>query len=705
MNYIKNSIHKIIALVLLWGVLGYATDALAQNNPPIEDYLLYPQITALTSNGGMLAWVMNEQGRRNIYVSSEKGEEARKITSYKSDDGQEITNVSVSADGKWVVYVRGGGHGGNWSATASVNPESKIIQPGVSVWSVPITGGKPIKLGNGSYPRVSPNSDEVIFSRSGNLYIAPIDGSINSKKLFATKGTVRHAQWSPSGDKVAFSVSRTTHAFIGVFSKGKKNIDWVSPSFDRDTYPNWSPDGKHLAFIRTPGTTKELDSILVRKHAPWEIRVASLATLESERIYKAPETQEGSVPTTHGRYNLNWVRNDRIVYLSYEDGWPHLYGINPDGSNTVQLTKGDYMVEQISVSSDLGKVLFAANTGDLKDDIDRRHIGMCDIDKFEVKMLTSGEGIESSPFFVNSQKYGFLSSTYDRPVIPAMGNINSLNDYTLLAENRIPSEIPTSTFVQPKQVVFQSEDGYTVHGQLFEKDDGKTNKPAVVFVHGGPQRQILLAWDHSPYYAHSYALNQYFANLGYVVLSVNYRLGIGYGYHFHKPPNSHRWGGSEYNDVLAGGKYLQELSQVDPSKVGIYGGSYGGYLTAMGLARNSDVFAVGVDIHGVHTRVPSSPHDALFEKAPDAAKADQVAWESSPIAYVDSWKSPVLLIHGDEDRNVGFGHSVDLLQRLRKRNVPVQSLVIPDDTHHWLLYRNLIRVSKATVEFMQEHLD
>src|SRR5699024_4087095 len=111
-----------------------------------------------------------------------------------------------------------------------------------------------------------------------------------------------------------------------------------------------------------------------------------------------------------------------------------------------------------------------------------------------------------------------------------------------------------------------SEDGVTVHGQLFEKKDGRKNKPAVVFVHGGPQRQILLAWDHRSYYSHSYAMNQYLADQGFVVLSVNYRLGIGYGYHFHKPEGSHRFGASEYKDILAAGKWLQEQPQVDKNK-------------------------------------------------------------------------------------------------------------------------------------------
>lgn len=695
--------HRFLYILLLNALLFSPDLSWGQSTHKVEEYLTYPSPTSVTSGNGSLVWVFNEQGRRNIYKALAPEYKAEKLTDYTDDDGQEITNVSVSDNGKWVVYVRGGEHGSNWSATATVNPESKIKAPKVEVWCVSIHGGKPIFLGNGSYPRISPNSDEVVFMRSGTPYIVPINGSKKAKTLFSTKGTVRHAKWSPSGDKLAFSVSRTTHAFIGVYAKDKENIEWISPSFDKDMYPVWSPDEQKLAFVRIPGSTKEPDSLLTRKHLPWEIHVADIQSKKSKAIYTAPKTLEGSRPTTSGRYNLNWTDNG-VTYLSYEDGWPHLYTMQPDGSHTIQLTKGDFMVEDIQVSSTNEKIIFSANTGDLSDDIDRRHVGIVSTNKADMKLLTNGKGIESSPVFLDSETIAFLSSTYNRPAIPAWLPLNSDNEIKLIGEDKIPTSLRNKNFVEPEQVIYQSEDGVTVHGQLFEKKDGRKNKPAVVFVHGGPQRQILLAWDHRSYYSHSYAMNQYLADQGFVVLSVNYRLGIGYGYHFHKPEGSHRFGASEYKDILAAGKWLQEQPQVDKNKIGIYGGSYGGFLTALALSKNSDIFAAGVDIHGVHSRVPSKPYNFSFEKAPDAQLADSIVWKSSPIAYVDNWKSPVLLIHADDDRNVGFTHSVDLYQRLKKRNVEVETLIIPDDTHHWMLHKNLQRISTATVKFLYSKL-
>jgi dipeptidyl aminopeptidase/acylaminoacyl peptidase len=216
---------------------------------------------------------------------------------------------------------------------------------------------------------------------------------------------------------------------------------------------------------------------------------------------------------------------------------------------------------------------------------------------------------------------------------------------------------------------------------------------------------MVLGFHYMDYYHSAYAENQYLASLGFVVLSVNYRLGVMYGHDFRVPPHSVWRGASEYNDVLAGAHYLQKLPIVDAHRIGLWGGSYGGFLTAMGLARNSDIFAAGVDYHGVHDWslfLPSWEEDAT--SAPDLKEARQLAWESSPNASVDKWKSPVLLIQGDDDRNVPESQTVDLVQRLRERNVPVEVIYIPDEIHDFLLWKTFVSNYKATAQFFQKYL-
>ena len=219
---------------------------------------------------------------------------------------------------------------------------------------------------------------------------------------------------------------------------------------------------------------------------------------------------------------------------------------------------------------------------------------------------------------------------------------------------------------------------------------------------------MLLGWHYSDYYANAYAANQYLASLGFVVLSVNYRLGIGYGYDFQNAPNSGSRGAAEYQDIKAAGEWLRKQNFVDGTKIGVYGGSYGGFLTAMALAKDSDLFAAGVDIHGVHDwdgsdRITMQYSDK-FEKAPDYQKAIETAWLSSPVSQLATWKSPVLIIHGDDDRNVRFNQSTDLINRLEKQGVRYETMMVVDDTHHWMKWSNAVRVYQAAADFFVREL-
>jgi dipeptidyl aminopeptidase/acylaminoacyl peptidase len=360
------------------------------------------------------------------------------------------------------------------------------------------------------------------------------------------------------------------------------------------------------------------------------------------------------------------------------------------------------MAEYISISNDRHYLVFAGNAGTDADDIDRRHIVKVPVDRAEPIVMTPGTGLEWTPFVTGDGKYiAYISATAQRPPLPAIIAAEGGKPMTL-AKDRIPSEFPATQLVVPKKVVFRAPDGVEIHGQLFEAGKGGAKKPAIIYVHGGPPRQMFLGWHYSDYYTNAYALNQYLASRGYLVLSVNYRLGIGYGHDFHRPLNAGVQGASEYQDIKAAGEYLQRLPQVDPKRIGIYGGSYGGFLTALALARDSTLFAAGVDIHGVHNWTAERATSLLenrYEKIPDVQRALDTAWQSSPVSAIATWKSPVFLIHGDDDRNVRFSQTTDLVRRLEQAGVPYEELVIPDDTHHFMRHANLVRVDSAVAAF------
>lgn len=674
----------------------------------LKEVKSYPFPTELTASAGgsKIAWAFNEEGARNVYVAEGPAFTPRKLTNYNTDDGQEITSLQVSADGKWVVYVRGGDHGSNWGDDLPVNTAFSAAMPKVQVWAMPFAGGEAKALAEADDPVLSPRSDSVVFIKSGQAWIASLTASTAGRNLFTTHGTTGGLSFSPDGSQLAFVSNRTDHNLIGVYTFSDASIKWIAPSFKRDNNPKWSPDGKNLVFIRNAGGGGAPDSVLGRPHQPWSIYKADVASGKATEIYKSPQTLRGSVPTTHGGYNLHWAAGNKIAFLSYTDSWPHLYSIDAAGGTPLLLTPGGFMAEHIALSPNKRWLYFSGNTGPDALDIDRRHMVRVAVDKAGAEVLTSGAGLEWMPAPMADGSVAFISATSQRPPLPAVLPATS-SEYQLLAKERVPASFPQAALVTPKQVVFKAADGVTVHAQLFQPTSGDAKKPAIVYVHGGPPRQMLLGWHYSDYYATAYAINQYLASQGFVVLSVNYRLGIGYGYDFHQPKNGGAQGASEYNDIRAAGLWLAAQPFVDKSRIGIYGGSYGGFLTALALGRDSKLFAAGVDIHGVHDWSNPSRAQAptvRYEKAPDADSALHLAYLSSPVASLKGWTSPVLIIHADDDRNVQFSQSTDLVKRLEKKGVPMETMVIVDDTHHWMKHENAVKMGEAVADFFKRKL-
>ncbi|MDH5599155.1 MAG: prolyl oligopeptidase family serine peptidase [Cyclobacteriaceae bacterium] len=701
-----NKLSQVLTIVIF--LFFSQTYLFAQDKISLEQIMSYPFPNELVStpSGSKIVWAVNEKGQRNIYTAQDPDFIPKRRTDFNSDDGQELSSVSISNDGKWIVFIRGGDFGSNWDDAKPVNPAFSPVPPKVQIWAIPFDEGKPKVIGEGQNPKISPLNNQVVFEKNNQLWITDLSGDDTPTQLFNARGNNSDPVWSPDGKKIAFTSNRGDHSFVGIYEGLNIPLKWIAPSFTKDSSPRWSPDNNKVVFIRRPGDSWQPDSILSDSHYPWQIMVGDIISEKAKMIWEAPKTPEGSVPSTHGRYNLHWGKG-RIVFLSYEDGWPHLYSIHPDGGNSQLLTPGNFMAEHITLSADGSTLVFSGNTGKDPLDIDRRHIVKVSVEGGDMEVLTPGNGVEwSAGITSDGTRIFFLSATPQRPPLPAVMDVKK-KKITLIGENLIPESFPVKKLVTPKQIKFKAPDGKTVHATLFDTDDGKKKKPAIIYVHGGPPRQMLLGWHYSSYYSNAYALNQYLASQGFVVISVNYRLGIGYGYDFHRPVDGGTRGASEYQDIKAAGEWLASQTFVDKNKIGIYGGSYGGYLTAMALGRDSKLFAAGVDIHGVHDRT-NDRRDRYYinsyEQIPDREKAYQVAWESSPVSSVATWTSPVLVIHGDDDRNVAFSQSTDLVQRLINKGVETETLVIVDDTHHFMKFSNQYRVNGAVIEFLMRKL-
>ncbi|MBN2431664.1 MAG: S9 family peptidase [Acidobacteria bacterium] len=687
-------------LMVLAAVMSLGRAALpADGSFTLEDILGTPFPSQLTASpdGRTLAWVYDHQGVRNIWAARSPEFAARPVTPYPTDDGQVIGDLEFSPDGRTVVYVRGGGAN---RAGEFPNPLSSPGGAEQAVWAVDLSGGEPQRLGEGHSPLVSPAGDVVIWLHRGRILQAPLDGSAQPRPLFQARGGCRTLAWSPDGGRLLFVSDRDDRSFIGIYDVAADSIRWIKPDFNRDSHPVWSPDGTRIAFLRFAGERSD-EVRTLSMDVGFAIVVADAASGQGRTIWQTD--QGGGFAQYYNAHPLRWAAGDRLVFYSEHDGWMHLYSVSAEGGKATDLTPGEYEAEQSTLTTDNRSVIFNTN----RDDVDRRHLWRVPVTGGPATRLTAGDGIEWSPVpLEDGQRIAIISSTAVRPaavsIVPAGGGSPELMHPAV-----IPDSFPGGQLVTPRQIMFTAGDGLTIHGQLFlPRNPAGGQAPAVIFMHGGPIRQMLLGFHYSGYYHNAYAFNQFLASRGYVVLSVNFRCGIGYGRAFRNAANQGPRGAAEYQDIVAGARYLQTLDAVDPRRIGLWGGSYGGYLTAMGLARDSALFAAGVDLHGVHDwSLRARRWRGQDGWGLQGGEEMRLAFHSSPVADVAWWTSPVLVVHGDDDRNVDFIQSTDLVQRLRDLGrTPVETLVLPDEVHSFLLHRSWLTVFHAAADFFDRYM-
>ena len=702
-----------------------------------------------------LAWVTYERGLRNVYVASAPAFKAVRITSFMKDDGIDVGSVRLSDDGSMAIFVRGSSQNREgWVANPSHDPDGgeravwAAKTDGSGAWRLGVITGTPLGGRGGGSPELSPDGSYAVFVRDGQIFRASTargaraamdTGGVAFIRAWGRQG---NPQWSPDGSKLAFVSTRDNHAFIGIYDMQSRRVEFLSPSTDFDGSPTWSPDGRRIAFVRRPGTpfgqqavvagapfaqtgaasehpsgcpapvpgvggggargAAAADSLPVRADGLCRAAfaggytasfwVADVATGNAHEFWHSQPLDR-----TFGNVNsITWA-GDHVVFGAQplNDEWDRYYSVRIDGSigAPVLLTSTDGLINDgvadrtfvtTAVSPDGRTFYYSTNATD----IEKRHIWAVPVAGGTPRKVSTDDGVEVSPTPMASGRS--LAVLYFNAAQPAsIGIVPANGGDTKVVYPTLPKDFPQSAHVTPQIVLTKAPDGLEIHNQLFVPNDLKPGerRPAIVFVHGGPQRQMLPAYHYMQFYHWSYAYNQWLQSQGYIVLSVNYRAGVGYGNSFRRAEKTQGRGNAEYQDILAGAKYLQGRADVDPTRVGIWGLSYGGLLTAEALARNSDVFVAGVDLAGVH----------IYGSANDTTS---LAFRSSAVGHIDTWRSPVFLQQGDDDRNVDFSQMVGLVDLLRAHGVYYDLTVTPDDVHESLLHSRWIDIFGRSSDFL-----
>ncbi|HET9425538.1 MAG TPA: prolyl oligopeptidase family serine peptidase [Gemmatimonadaceae bacterium] len=660
-----------------------------------------------------------------------------------SDDGSIAVFVRGSAPNRddWVANPSHDPEGGERAIWAA-----RTTGP-ISTWKLAVGAG-PVLSPDGRtvlYVR-----DGQIYRARVNATPPLTEMDRGEKPFIKAWGSNSGPVWSPDGSKIAFVSNRVNHSLIGIYDVRARTVAYVSPSVDFDANPQWSEDGRRLLFTRRPGTPfgqqshAGLGSIgnpqgpafrggLVRGRGG-QLAVATPQPGGNlcpqgggqgggrggrgggaNAPDPAAEAQRGAAPpglcsaVFPGGYTLSvmtvdmsdldearevWHNkpNDRVItnlsniqwtgthlvfpYNPANDEFERWYAIDLSDptSEAYSITTTDGLIEDATsaaVSKDGRTLFYSTNAGD----IEKRHIwAVPTAGGAAPRRVSTDSGITTYPQPLASGRYVAVLF-FDWNVPASVGIVPANGGPTRVIYPKLGPEFPAAEHVRPEIVWTTAPDGMKISNTLFLPKDVRPGekRPAMVFVHGGPQRQMLPGYHYFQFYHWSYAYNQWLAKQGYVVLSINYRRGIGYGRSFRNAPNAAAQGNSEYQDVLAGAKYLMSRADVDTARIGIWGLSYGGLLTAQALARNSDIFKAGIDLAGVHLYTPTL----------DTAN---VAYRSSAVSEIARWKSPVLLVHGDDDRNVDFAQTVGLVNLLRAHGVYHELMVVPDDLHESMLH-------------------
>jgi dipeptidyl aminopeptidase/acylaminoacyl peptidase len=668
-------------LLGLWGaglMLGPALAFAPAPRDPLAAALALPVASELVGarDAPRFAWVESAAGVRNLWFAG-PGQAARALTAFGEDDGRPLADLALSADGTALAFVRGGDP--DYRDDSLPNAASDAEPPPQQLYVIQTAGGEPIRIGEGHSPTFSPDGTRLAYTRHGEIWLWQRGGE--ARKLGSPGGEIRRLQWSPDGKRLLFVSHRGAYSFIALAEPGQDRIRFLDPGFGFSVEPVFSPDGRQIAYIR------HLDAPAgaARDSGPyWSVRIVEAASGAARELWAAPPGAGARYYESRGQ-DLFWSRDGQLVFPWERSGWLHPYALDAAGGGAPRdLTPGAFEVEMFTLGADGRSLVYAGN----QDDLDRRHVWRRPLSGGAPERVTGGTGIETAPV-LGGTDVAVIATDVSRPAYPALAGAR-------LRPLRPPAAAPG--FVAPEPVLFRAEDGMEVHGQLF-RARGPGRHPAIVYVHGGPRRQMLLGFHPSGYYSNAYVFNQHLAARGYHVLAVNYRSGTGYGNAFRDAPDLARGGGSEYRDVIAAGRWLEARGGVDPARIGIWGGSWGGYLTALALARDSALFAAGVDFHGVHSMLRPTPGN-LSPAAQDAAR--RLQWESSPLGAIDRWRSPVLLIHGDDDRNVEFGQSVTLARELAARRIPYRELVFPGERHSFLVHAHWLASFRAADAFLKE---
>ncbi|MFN2386461.1 MAG: prolyl oligopeptidase family serine peptidase [Thermoanaerobaculia bacterium] len=606
-----------------------------------------------------------------------KAEALRKVKQYTIEQfmgSTRVTGASFSSDEQRILFS---------------SNESDIF----NVYSVPISGGEPKALTNSKTDTTFavsyfPADDRFLYTRDqgGNelnhLYVREKDGAERDltpgEKLKAS-----FAGWTPSGDAFYVKTNERDPKHFDVYRYDAKTYERTMLYKDETGYELGaiSNDGKWLAFQK-PKTTSDSDIYLwnaatkemkhLTPHEGMSDNVPEEFDPASKALYYT--SNDGTEFLRVRKYDLATGKHEDVEKADWDvqytffshNGKYRVTGVNADGRTVIKV-----------VETATGKA-----------------VPLPKLPEGDITSLRISRSEKKMSFYVNGDRSPNNLWVYEFGAPAPKRLTSSLNP-----------QIDPQDLVEADVVRFKSFDGTTVPSIFFKPHGARATNwvPALVWVHGGPGGQTRKGYS---------AAIQYLVNRGYAVLGINNRGSSGYGKTFYRADDM-KHGKEPLWDCVEGKKYLASLPYVDPQKIGIIGGSYGGYMVLAALTYKPEEFAAGVDIFGVSNwlrTIQSIPkwwetfRLALYKEMGDPEKDEAMLREISPVFHADRIRRPLFVIQGANDPRVLKAESDDIVAAARKNGVPVEYVVFPDEGHGFTKRANEITAWKAIGDFLEKHL-
>lgn len=595
-----------------------------------------------------------------------------------------------SSDGKILYYER---EGELWSLAASAGSTPSAVFGTVA----PEMEARP-----------SPDGAQVAFLRLGDVWVKELPAG-RERRLTVTLVAESGLAWSPDGKRIAFGYARTTpredvHSYLG----------------DKVSFRRLEQEPAEIGVVRVSGGEVVLvaSSPASEESPRWidnsRIVLERFSPDFRSREILAADVVTGTVATLHRDFDEKWWSltylgaeprpspgGRWVTFLSDESGWDSLYVVSSSGGPAHRITGDGEDVRRYAWSPDGSRLAFDTN---------RFHPGqrqlavasVTDPAHPKVSILTDGRGtntqLTGAGGFVLSRETGgwspdgrtllFQHTDPGRPpdlywIEVDGGKGTPPHELT----QSLPSTVDRSRLVEPQLVHYPSTDGREVPAYLFVPPDLDRSRkhPAIVWIHGDGIAQNYDGWHVRRDYGVYYSFHQYLAQKGYVVLAPDYRGSIGYGREWRVAPYRDL-GGMDYEDVASSVPYLESLLYVDSSRIGVWGLSYGGFLTLQALTRDPELFRCGIDVAGVQDfrdwyRDPGGPW--IGGRLGDPRENPEAYLQAAPIERVERIARPLLVLHGTADVNVPFLESLKLVDELTKRGKDYDFVVYPGEFHYF----------------------